>query len=289
MPSVPSRPMTPEGSLQDALTFPGQAYGATLGLVYYRALGDPLRAQWDAAIDRRIDETRTAMSDQMDVARRSYITFMQSGDAKSPALQQRASASAAAQLLRQKLDFLMSLKTKKTATFPNAATVNDVLVMGQNPWCLSDSEFYQAVSQEVGATNPQAHPSFNYGLDGEARETSPAEMAAKLFQTALNAKMTSFLDDLMEIGEKKIAGLLASGMQHMVFYVVRKVPIADMLVDVVSDMVQDRAQGRLVQAYRTDRERRLWLKTLSWGLYQDPPPASRPGANDFKAQVIGGP
>ena len=286
--SVPTRPMTPDGALQEAQTFAAEAYGATLGLVYYRSLGDTLRAEWDRSIDRKIAATASTMDSQIDSARNAWVATMQSGGQDPHGRARQAAASAAAQINREKLDYLVALKWKKAATFPGslADVVNDPRILGRNPWCQSDSEFQQAVSQEVGSTNPSEQPSFNYGLDGRARGKSAAENAGAIMTTILTAKMTGYLDTFLEMGEDRIAGLLLHGVESLSIRVVRKVPIADLIVDWIKDMITEKAIDHLVEAYRIDRDRRVQLAAWKWGSYQDPVSASLPGSTDFTRQVV---
>lgn len=46
-----------EGLVTEAKAFQPMAYGATLGLIYYRMLGNQHRLMWDAAISRQIGQS----------------------------------------------------------------------------------------------------------------------------------------------------------------------------------------------------------------------------------------
>lgn len=286
--AVPSRPLTPDGALQEAQLFAAEAYGATLGLIYYRSLGDTLRAAWDRSIDRKIDATGSLMESQIGSARDAWVSYMKSGVQNPNAQAAQRAGSMSAQISRQKLDFLTALKWKKMATFPgsSADVVNDPKIIGQNPWSQSDTEFQQAVSQEVGATNPSEQPSFNYGLDGRARGKSVSESASAVLNTMMTAKMTGYLDSFLELGEDKIASMLMLGIESLSVRVVKKVPIADLIVDWIKDLITEKAIERLVESYKTDRDRRLQLVGWGWGSYQDPALASLPGITDFTRQVV---
>lgn len=172
--------------------------------------------------------------------------------------------------------------------FPGTTSeaVNDPKTVGQNPWCQSDSEFRQAVAQEVGATNPQANPSFNYGMDRKKREETAHETAAKALNTILTSKITSYLDKFLEMGEEKLPGLLAHGIGTAAAEITNKIPIVDLIIDWIKDKIAERALDNLVEDYRTDRDRRLCLAGWRWGLYTDPEAASSPGPNDFTRQVL---
>ena len=249
MPGVlpaPNQPMTPEGAMAEAGLFAAQAYGATLGLCYYRSLGDTLRKKWDDKIQESIDDCRKGMTADFATAQSAWRKVIESRGQNPAARAEQAAVSTSVQNKRKKLDFMIALQSKKQSTFSGSsgAAINDPKKVGQNPWCQSDSEFRQAVAQEVGATNPQAVPSFNYGMDGKKREATARETTAKVLTTILTSKITTYLDKFLEYGEEKLPGLLAHGIGLTFTEVTHKIPIVDLIIDWIKDKVAEKCSRR---------------------------------------------
>jgi hypothetical protein len=253
------------GGLEDeAKPFEPIAYGATLGLVYYRAIGPAARFQWDAAMQREIKDGlnghRTAMEARRQLSMDMAVT---PGISSNPDWIRRRDANALTiQNFARYSDFMLTLQQKKNAVFPgaNEELLNKPEVIGRNPWCLGTKpEFTDAYKQVFGSPGT-ATPSFYTGAPAE-KETL-AQNAAKMFGKAVEAKVTEYLSLFLEKGsEVLLKGALREGMNY-----VCKFPVVDLLVDWLKDRMAERELAELKTAYALDMDRRKSLCAKGWGV-----------------------
>ncbi len=148
---------------------------------------------------------------------------------------------------------------------------------------MSDSEFETVVAGELQVSVPNPKPILPREFGTERREDNEA---GKALGTVLTAKSAKFIDKLLEVGVERIADVLSRGVTKVGLYAVRKIPFADLIVDWIKDKVAGNALNQLVNDYKVDRERRLFLNRLGWGTYQDPERPRPLSASDFSRQVM---
>ena len=252
------------GLESEAKPFEPIAYGATLGLVYYRAIGPQARLQWDVAMQREIAEGmnghRTAMQARQQLSMDMAITPGVSNNLDW--LRKRDANAATVQNFARYSDFMLTLKQKKEAVFPSAneEALNKPDVIGRNPWCLGTKpEFTDAYKQVFGSPGT-ATPSFYTGAPAE-KETL-AQNAEKMFGKVVEAKVTEYLSLFLEKGsEMLLKGAMREGMNY-----VCKFPVVDLLVDWLKDRMAAKELAELKTAYALDMDRRKSLFAKGWGV-----------------------
>ena len=240
------------------------AYGAALGLIYYRALGDMARAAWDSKIQRVIDETREQMKDVLNAGRRNWQAAAQNGGS-NPAFQKSLQdLGTQREALSRKLDFFISLQSAKEAVFsgPRFKDFNDDSVVGRTPWCQCDAEFRFSAWQMLSG-EAKGPPVFNRGWDNERPEKTLKQEVSDAFNTILKAKATHYLDLFLELGEPVLKGALREGFE----LIIRHIPVADLVIDWIQDKLAEMRISGLINLYRQDEQRRFYLKSLDWGTY----------------------
>lgn len=249
------------------------AYGAVLGLIYYRAIGDTARATWDLKIAQSIDGLRDQMSSILSHGQANWQQARQAGGASPAFLKSYQSLGRAKEVVSQRLDFMVSLQQKKQSVFPSSRFIefNDDSVVARTPWSQCDAEFHYAAWQMMSgeATTP---PVFNRGYDKEAREKTLREEVSNAFNTLLQAKLTDYLDKFLEMGAPLLKGAMRDGFE----IIIRHIPVADYFVDYVADFIAERKLANLIDQYRVDEQRRFFLKQLSWGTYTRLSPVAAP-------------
>ena len=283
---VPVRPGAAKDEVDEAADFEALAYGATLGLVYFRALTPPLRDRWEQKMVQRVTQLNRDLMVATSANRENFATA--NGGFAPPSSTQYQNWRASTlkdQAIRKQVEFLSALLYCKGRVFPQNSdgAVNEDVKVGQYPWCQSDSEFEQVVAGELTVSRPNPQPVVPRGFGTEVVED---KAAGKILNTVLTSKSSQFIDKLLEIGEEHIAERLSKGVSTAGLYVVRKVPLADLIIDGIKDKIAGNSLEALVTRYRLDRARRLFLKQLSWGTYEDPKTPRPPSAADFSRQVM---
>jgi hypothetical protein len=249
-----------------------EAYGAVLGLIYYRVIGDMARAAWDRRMQGAIDRARQQITsilaqgrDQWNGARTNgpNAAFRQSYD--------RLGAQKMA--VQQHLDFMIALQSTKQQVFSSSrfAEFNDDKIVAQNPWCQCDAEFKFAAWQMLSG-EASAPPVFNRGFDTEQREKTLRQQIAAAFNTILTAKVTEYLDTFLDMGVELLKGSMREGVE----LVIRHIPIVDVIVDIVNDLFAEAQIKSLIQRYREDEQRRFFLTSLHWADYDRLSPVGLP-------------
>ena len=250
--------------------FEVEAYGAVLGVIYYRVIGDTARAAWDRRIQGTIDRARQQINSIMDQGRNNWTAARSNGP--TPAFTQSYERlGAQKQAVQQHLDFLVALQTVKQQTFSSSRfkEFNDDKVVAKTPWCQCDAEFKFTAWQMLSgqASSP---PVLNRGFDNEQREKTLREQIASAFNTILTAKVTEFLDKFLDMGVELLKGSTREGIE----LVIRHIPVVDIIVDIVKDLYAEAQIKSLIEQYRQDEQRRFFLTSLHWADYERLPPVS---------------
>ena len=259
------------------------AYGATLGLIYYRAIGDVARSAWDRQMQKTIDDARNQMQSVLDAGRTNWEKVRQSGGPTPAFRQAYQDLVVKKQALSRKLDFFVTLQGCKQSVFSGTRFVefNDDSVVARTPWCQCDTEFrfaaWQILSGEAGGP-----PVFNRGWDKEQREKTLRQEIYDAYSTILKAKLTGYLDKFLELGEPLLRGALRDGFE----LIIRHIPVADLFVDLVEDKLAEMKLNSLIHQYRQDEQRRFFLKALDWGTYTRMDPVGTPAGGVPKGQPL---
>ena len=248
--------------------FDVEAYGAVLGVIYYRVIGDPARAAWDRRMQGAIDRARQQMDSIMTQGRNNWMAAGTSGP--TPAFRQSFDRlGAQKQAVQQHLDFLTALQAAKEQVFSSSRFVdfNDDKTVAKTPWCQCDAEFKFTAWQMLSgqASGP---PAINRGFDAEQREKTLKEQISAAFNTILTAKVTEYLDKFLDMGVELLKGSMREG----VSLVIRHIPVLDVIVDIVKDLFAEAQLKSLIEDYRQDEQRRFFLTSLHWADYERLPP-----------------
>ena len=252
----------------EAKAFQPMAYGATLGLVYYRMIGDQHRLMWDEAIAKQI---RSSMITHMNAlnARRdiSYSLNANPSLSRDPAWAKTRDTNAQTiQNYARYAAFLATLQAKKMSVFPGMSDeiLNNPLVIGANPWCLGTRPEFSSAYRDVWGTPAHADPSFMRATAAEKEAMN--QLAGKMAEVAIEAKAVEYLYKFLEKGsDMALRGSLRAGMS-----LVCKIPILDMLVDYIKDLRKDAHLKEVQKLYVDEMERRMFLFSLKWGIWPQP-------------------
>ncbi len=248
--------------------FEVEAYGAVLGVIYYRVIGDPARAAWDRRMQDAIDRARQQITSILAQGRDNWTAASTSGP--TPAFRQSfEKLGAQKQAVQQHLDFLIALQGTKQQVFSSSRFVefNDDKVVAKTPWCQCDAEFKFTAWQMLSgqASGP---PAINRGFDAEQREKTLKEQISAAFNTILTAKVTEYLDKFLDMGVELLKGSMREG----VSLVIHHIPVVDVIVDIIKDLFAEAQLKSLIEAYRQDEQRRFFLTSLHWADYERLPP-----------------
>jgi hypothetical protein len=244
--------------------FEVEAYGAVLGVIYYRVIGDAARAAWDRRMQAAIDRARNQITAIMNQGQGNWNAAHTNGPSAAFS-QSYQRLGAQKQAVQQHLDFLVALQGVKQQVFSSSrfAAFNDDKIVAKTPWCQCDAEFrftaWQMLSGEASAA-----PVLNRGFDTEQREKTLREQIAAAFNTILTAKVTDYIDEFLDMGVDLLKGSMREGVE----LVIRNIPIVDVIVDIVKDLLAEAQIKSLIEAYRQDEQRRYFLTSLHWADYE---------------------
>ena len=253
--------------------FEAEAYGAVLGVIYYRALGDTARARWDQRMQQTIDKNRAQMEAIEDKGRASWMQARSGGQPLPAFRDSYKRLGEQMQDVEHHLDFMVALQQVKQSVFKGSrfADLQDDSVVVRTPWCQSDQEFrltaYQMLSGQA-----KAPPVINRGYDEEEKKKALRDELVDAFNTILDSKISDFIDKFLELGVSFTKGALKIGLEE----ITNKIPIGDLIFDKIKDALAEMQMKALETQYRQDEQRRFFLKNLHWGTYQREGATSRP-------------